>query len=60
MEIIASFIAALSNFLYSYILIALLIGAGLFFSLRCGFVQLRLFPEALRLIAERNTNQFAV
>lgn len=60
MEIIAGFIAELSNFLYSYILIALLIGAGLFFTLRCGFVQLRLFPEALRLIAERNPNQYAV
>ncbi len=60
MDLIGNFIDALSIYLYSYILIALLIGAGLFFTLRCGFVQLRLFPDALRLIAERNPNQDAV
>ena len=36
-----------SNFLYTYILIALLIFAGLYFTVRTRGVQFRLFPEAL-------------
>lgn len=60
MEVIGNIIAALSTYLYSYILIALLVGAGLFFTLRFGFVQIRLFPEAVKLIAERNPNKHAV
>ena len=39
-----------SNFLYTYILIALLIFAGLYFTVRTRGVQFRLFPEALRVL----------
>ena len=35
------------------LLVLLLLGAGLFFSIRTRFVQLRLFPEACRLIFEK-------
>lgn len=55
-----SFMGTLSTYLYSYILIALLVGAGLFFTLRFGFVQLCLFPNAVKLIVERNPNKHAV
>ena len=41
-----------SNFLYTYILIALLIFAGLYFTVRTRGVQFRLFPEALRVLGE--------
>ena len=34
-----------SNFLYTYILIALLIFAGIYFTVRTRGVQFRLFPE---------------
>ena len=42
-----------SNFLYTYILIALLIFAGLYFTVHTRGVQFRLFPEALRVLGEK-------
>ncbi len=47
----------INNFLYSNILIVLLVGAGVYFTIRTKFVQLRLFPEALRAITERPDGQ---
>ena len=46
-------INSLSNFLYTYILIALLIFAGLYFTIRTKGVQFRLFPEAIRVLGEK-------
>ncbi|MDR2487081.1 MAG: alanine:cation symporter family protein [Clostridiales Family XIII bacterium] len=51
---------AANTWLYSYVLIALLILAGLFFTLRNGFVQIRLFPDAVRRIVDRNENAATV
>ncbi|MBO3143507.1 alanine/glycine:cation symporter family protein [Dermatophilus congolensis] len=48
----ADLLTAVSDVLYKYILIALLIGAGLYFSVRTGFVQLRLLPESVRVVTE--------
>ena len=53
MAFFGSFLSNFSNFLYTYILIALLIFAGLFFTLRTRGVQFRLFPEALRVLGEK-------
>ncbi len=47
----------INDFLYSNILIVLLIAAGIYFTIRTKFVQLRLFPEALRAITERPDGQ---
>lgn len=41
-----------NTILWSYVLIILLIGAGLFFSFKSGFVQFRFFKEMVRLLAE--------
>lgn len=41
-----------NNILWSYVLIILLIGAGLFFTIKSGFVQFRFFKEMVRLLAE--------
>ncbi|MBO0921640.1 alanine:cation symporter family protein [Cellulomonas sp. zg-ZUI222] len=38
----------LTNALYSYWLVYLLVGVGLWFSVRTGFVQVRLFPAMVR------------
>ena len=43
----------LSNFLYTYILIGLLVVTGLWFTIRSGGVQFRLFREALRILGEK-------
>lgn len=39
-------LASLNDFLYSYILIFLLVAAGIYFSIRTKFVQFRLISDA--------------
>lgn len=46
-------LSQINTFLYSNILIILLVGAGLYFSVRTRFVQFRMFPEGLRLLKEK-------
>ena len=48
----AEIISTISNLLYSYILIVLLLGAGIYFSIRTRFVQFRMFVESLRVVAQ--------
>lgn len=43
---------SVNNVLWTYILIVLLIGLGLWFTIRTGFVQLRLLPEMFRVLTE--------
>lgn len=52
MSFIESFISVLNNYLWSYILIALLISLGLFFSFKSKFVQIRYFKEMFRLLGK--------
>ncbi len=51
--VINDVVADFSNVLYSYILIILLIGGGLYFSFRTKFVQFRLFKEQLKSVTEK-------
>lgn len=60
MEFIGSIISSISNYLYSYILIALLIAAGLYFSFRTKFVQIRLFGESIRVITEKKKDKDSI
>lgn len=53
MILFESILSHLNDYLYTYILIVLLIGAGLYFTLRTKFVQIRLFIESLRVIGEK-------
>ena len=46
-------IADISNFFYSSLLIYLLIGIGLFFTISTKFVQFRMIPEMFRVITEK-------
>ena len=52
-----AFIDSLSSFLYYPLLIIVLIAAGLYFSARTGFVQFRLFGEAIRVISEKPSTE---
>ncbi|WP_251859844.1 alanine/glycine:cation symporter family protein [Clostridium sp. Marseille-Q2269] len=52
MSFLGNFISVLNNYLWSYVLIALLIILGLFFSFRSKFVQIRYFKEMFRLLGE--------
>ncbi len=56
MEFLESIVNALNNVLWSkYVLIPLLLGAGLFFTIRTGFVQLSLLPEMIRSISGKDS-----
>lgn len=57
MNLIHQLVLAVSNFLYQpFIVPLLLVGAGIYFSIRTGFLQLRLFPEILRVTLEKPEN----
>ena len=60
MEAFANIISLISGFLYSYILIALLIAAGLYFTIKTGFIQFRLFGESIRVIAEKREDMESI
>ena len=53
-------VAALSDWMYTYILVILLFAAGVYFSLRTRFVQFRLFKEAFRVVGEKAPEKGAV
>ena len=50
---IADFLGTVDNIMYYPILIIVLAAAGLYFTFRTKFAQIRLFPEACRLIMEK-------
>ena len=49
---LAGTLDTISGFMYTYLLVALLIGVGLYFFIRTRALPLRLFKEALRVVAE--------
>lgn len=59
-EIFAKSIEAVSNFMYSYLLIILLLAVGLYFTFRTKFVQIRLLCESIRLVTEKKENENSV
>ena len=50
---LAEIISTLNDWLYTYILVILLLAAGAYFTLRTRFVQFRLFGEAFRVLREK-------
>ena len=46
-------VSDINNALYSYILIILLIGCGIYFAIRTGFVQFRLFGQQIKSVTEK-------
>ena len=52
MEIFSSMVDAVNNVLWSYVLIVVLVGCGIWFTLSTHFVQLRMLPEMLRVLTE--------
>lgn len=50
---IDALVGAISNFMYSYLLIILLLAVGLYFTVRTKFVQFRLFRESIRVVGEK-------
>ena len=50
---IGNIVSQVSNVLYSYILIIILVAGGLWFTIRTKFVQFRLLPEQFRAVMEK-------
>ncbi|WP_157052452.1 alanine/glycine:cation symporter family protein [Ornithinibacillus contaminans] len=55
MSILENIIGHINDFLWSYVLIIVLIGLGLFFTIRTRFVQFINFPEMLRVIFDKRS-----
>lgn len=55
----ADIIGAISNVMYSYLLIILLLAVGLYFTIRTKFIQFRLFGESVRVITEKPNKEGA-
>lgn len=60
MNTIQELLGLINEFLYSNILIALLVGAGIYFTIRTKFVQFRLLPEGIRLLKEKSRHDDGV
>ena len=56
----SGFIGSVSNFMYSYLLIILLLAVGLYFTFRTKFIQFRLLGESIRLVTEKKENKSSV
>ncbi len=54
------FVDNVNTLLWTYILIALLMGLGLYFTIRTKFVQVRLFGEMFRVITEKKDGESGV
>ena len=53
MEMFSSLISNISNIMYSYLLIILLLAVGLYFTIRTKFVQFRLLGESIKVVTEK-------
>ena len=50
----ANLIGEINNLMYSFVLIILLLGVGLYFTIRTRLVQLRMLPESIRVVGEKS------
>lgn len=57
MDSLIDIIEKLNDFVYTYILIILLVGVGLYFTIRTNFVQIRMFPEMFRVLRDKTSNK---
>lgn len=59
MEFFSTIVGAISNVMYSYLLIILLLAVGLYFTIRTKCIQFRLFGESVRVITEKPSEEGA-
>ncbi|MGM0943191.1 MAG: alanine/glycine:cation symporter family protein [Bacillota bacterium] len=55
MEILKNLISEANNILWTYVLIIVLIGLGLWFTFKTGFVQFKYLPEMFRVLFDKRT-----
>ncbi|APC49819.1 sodium:alanine symporter family protein [Virgibacillus halodenitrificans] len=54
-ELLEKMIGEVNDVLWTYVLIAVLLGLGLFFTIKTGFVQFRYLPEMFRVLVDKRT-----
>ena len=54
MELFTAILGDVNTFLYSKFLILVLVITGVYFTIRTGFVQIRLLPDAFRVLSEKS------
>lgn len=59
-EFISGMMEQISNFMYSYLLIILLLAVGVYFTFRTRFIQVRMLGESIRLVTEKKENESSV
>ena len=59
-QIFSKIIEEISNFMYSYLLIILLLAAGLYFTFRTKLIQVRFLGESVRLVTEKKKGENSV
>lgn len=59
-EMFSTLIGNISNIMYSYLLIILLLAVGLYFTFRTKFVQFRLLKESIKVVTEKKDNKNSV
>lgn len=59
-SIFSKLIETINNFMYSYLLIVLLLAVGLYFTFRTKFVQMRMLGESIRLVGEKKSDKNSV
>ncbi len=57
MKLFTDALGVANDFLYSKFLIIVLIAVGLYFTIRTRFVQIRLFPDSLRVVREKTNEE---
>ena len=60
LDVFGSLIGQISNLMYSYILIIMLLAVGVYFTFRSKFVQLRMLGESIRVVGEKSDDKNAV
>ena len=56
----SALIGNLNNWLYTYILIVLLIGVGVYFTFKTNFVQFRMFIESIKVVTEPKEDEKSI
>lgn len=59
-EMFSNVVAKTNDFMYSYLLIILLLAGGLYFTIRTKFVQLRMVRESVKVVSEKKSNKNSV
>lgn len=55
MDMLDKFILTLNDYLYSYVIIAIILVVGIFFTIRGRGMQFTLFPEMFRVLTDKAT-----